>query len=529
MLSSKKITWLIILALFIASFLIRLPELEKPYITFDEHVYFNGGIGNANAAVWNNPDPMFYDNPPLTGYYFGLWNKLATMFGKEGYLPVLAFTRIGAILLGCFTVIFIFLIGKELFGEKVGIFSALILMLMPLFAGFSRLDTTEIVLLFAYSLAFLIFLKTKNKKIWQQLLGLGIASGVLLLTKYSGVLAVLLLSCLFTLNNLDKFKRFFKNKVLSFGFGWLASSIALFIAAGIIMFLCWPFLQNNLGHSLSLILNSAKGRSTTTVLMFLETIGEYLIYIITKTPLLVLVLAIFGFTTLERKNKWNLLAWFIVPFLIAFSGIIRGRYALPAILSICLLASVGFWKLHEKYPILKKKGLGIVLIMGYLIILTLMSHPFYTNYYNVLVGGPKGAFELAKTNPVFDIGEWGDGLGEATMYVFNSATQNSTVQFYTEPNAFYIGIRRDLNYINPSSPPVADYVVLNNMCSVRQKGCAVNWWWIITNQTANIDHNLNVTYDTLDQNKNYKIVFQASIMNAPLARVYKKMTPFDLI
>lgn len=141
---------------------------EAWYGVIARNIYLKGDLLN---LVYNNRP--FYDHPP-----FGFWlqNISFHIFGINDFS-----VRFFAALLGFFTLIVVYLLGKEIFGKLVGFFSAIALASSPWFLYRARSGNLDIPLTFLFVLSFYFIIKaSKNIK---YLYPLGISLAFLFLTK----------------------------------------------------------------------------------------------------------------------------------------------------------------------------------------------------------------------------------------------------------------------------------------------------------------------------------------------------------
>ena len=61
---------------------------------------------------------------------------------------------------------------------------------------------------------------------------------------------------------------------------------------------------------------------------------------------------------------------------------------------------------------------------------------------------------------MFEIGWWGEGLGEAAGYIDRTAPRGATVAVMADPSHVFT-LRPDLRRVHPSKRP--DYVIYNNL------------------------------------------------------------------
>ncbi|MDO8442906.1 MAG: glycosyltransferase family 39 protein [bacterium] len=214
MLNNKKILFAI---LFLAAIL-RLSFLSRGDVVNDEVFYGFRGIGmmdfdeaplQTTPPEWTDPDVpfwtklSFHDHPPLV---FLAQHFSMAVFGVNNFGM-----RFPSAILGIFSVWLIYLLGKRLFSEKVGLFSALIYA-VTINAGYiSRLGLQESYVVFFMLLAFYIFLKALEGN--KYFIWLGVVLGLAFLTKYTTFILV----PVFLIYLLIYRRDLFKDKNLWFG------------------------------------------------------------------------------------------------------------------------------------------------------------------------------------------------------------------------------------------------------------------------------------------------------------------------
>jgi len=135
--------------------------------------------------------------------------------------------RFPSVVAGVLAIYLIYLIGKKLFSEKVGLLAAFILSFTPYHLWISRVGLQESMVIALILAAFYFFLKSlENKK---NLLWVWIFLGLSLIAKYTAL--ILLPIFLIVIIQQKKFKDFFKNKYF-----WLGVGIFLIIISPSIIY-----------------------------------------------------------------------------------------------------------------------------------------------------------------------------------------------------------------------------------------------------------------------------------------------------
>lgn len=190
------------------------------------------------------------------------------------------------------------------------------------------------------------------------------------------------------------------------------------------------------------------------------------------TPPALIILFVIGVSICllnGRKNKflYILPLWSILPLMRFFSAkvIMYGglRHVLEVIPALCITAGIGVWGI---YTIIKKSygnqiaaplaGLFFAIIIGYQAFIVYKMHPYQSSYFNVLIGGVKGAqnqfdieFQLATVKQAVEI--INTYSGEKKVYMCDSY---QIAKFYPQPTIQYVNKPENANYIyivnNPS-------------------------------------------------------------------------------
>ncbi|MFZ5845266.1 MAG: ArnT family glycosyltransferase [Patescibacteria group bacterium] len=173
----KSSSKLIVISLAILSFLVRLPFLSS-VVVFDELGYLGGVV----AVFQNNLNPFieyFGYKPPITVIVPAILFRL--------FSPSRVWARLYIAVFSLLAIGYAYLLGKRLYGDKVGLWSAVLLFFFPIFF-FQSFLFTDAVLLTAFTLATLYYYFTRNK------VGYVIAAGLMVLTKEPAIFLILILA-----------------------------------------------------------------------------------------------------------------------------------------------------------------------------------------------------------------------------------------------------------------------------------------------------------------------------------------------
>ena len=240
----KKEFKILIILFFIAFILRAIFLFSSPVRIWDETVYANLGHDltsnffdySLSSNKWSDFIPSGGDEvytwpkmgfrAPLLPYVLSSFYLLNLDFMVPFFIPFM----------GALSVIFIYILGKELFNSKVGLFSSLLFLFIPLHIAFSARILTDVLFTFFVILTFLSFWKgyEKNNKKYKVFFGLFLA--LALLSRYTAIWIMPIFPIYLLIRN--KSFRFLKDKHL-----WFA--ILVFFATLIPWFVYSFFNYNN--------------------------------------------------------------------------------------------------------------------------------------------------------------------------------------------------------------------------------------------------------------------------------------------
>lgn len=209
---------------------------STPVRIWDETVYANLGYDlsknpfdySLRASGWGDYIPSggdsFYAWPrigfraPLLPYILSVFYLLNTEFLTLFFMP----------LIGTFTIFLVYLLSKKLFDEKVGLYSAVFLALLPMHITYSTKILTDVLYTFLITLSFFLFWKGYEEKHNLSKVLFGVSLALALLSRYTTlwILPVFLLYFLIR----DKSFKFLTDKYLWFAvLAFLTSLVPFFI------------------------------------------------------------------------------------------------------------------------------------------------------------------------------------------------------------------------------------------------------------------------------------------------------------
>jgi len=420
---------------------LRYGELENTFQTGHPGV-LNMWLSGAAATLYK----MFKGFPETTGVGKAFdWNaKVPQEAIFWTHLPLAIYVALGI-------VIAYFLI-KRLFGQKVAVFSTILLVLEPIFVAQSQvlhLDAVTAITIVLSALGILVFLN--ERKNWQLFLA-SIFCGLALLNRTSSIFLIPFACLAFLVDELHKRRNKIENtkpidKLLLIFFSPLGVRLTkrLFIFSFIaiaIFIILYPAMWVVPKEVLSEIWRGGFEAPITTIhprqKYFLGQVGilnfgsaYYLWSIALFTAPLTLVSSLGSFLNLNKdkadKQKNIILIWafelffFIMVVLVAKQG---SRYLLPFFVMLPVLAGIGLAKVYNfLLQRFGKKSQGIIIFILTLLFSTqavtiIAKHPYFGLYFNPLFGGHK------KASYVFSLQEQGEGYTEASKYI--NSLENTT-------------------------------------------------------------------------------------------------------
>lgn len=307
--------------------------------------YLDLGPDEAHYWEWSRRlDWSYYSKGPMIAY---LIHTSTSVFG-DSVLGI----RIMAVIFSCLSSIVLYSLGKKLYDERVGLFSAVLIQIIPLFSTFGILFTIDSPFIFFWVLSLFLFWKAVNPPtpplekggwgefVYWMLLGVSIGFG--LLTKYT---MAFFFPCAFLFLLLSREKR----NLLFTKEPYIAIVTSLLVFSPVILWNTkhnWVTFKHTAGQ-----VHVAEG-IRISLQSFLEFSGSQLGVI---TPLL-LILMVFSLWRLRKQREGAFLFWFFVPviafFLLkSFQAKVQANWALPGYIT----GIISFCAYYKRfYPVRKK-------------------------------------------------------------------------------------------------------------------------------------------------------------------------------
>ncbi|HYM65390.1 MAG TPA: phospholipid carrier-dependent glycosyltransferase [Candidatus Sulfotelmatobacter sp.] len=521
-LNSSKIKFLVILFVFLFSFVLRLWNLNKVGRTWDEGAYVE--IGNSmvyQLQKGNFSSPLFYettDAPPLARYMYGIASKLDVSYYNNG-VPFFnydyTYSRLVSVFFSSLSVAVLVLFGIEFISFFVGVSAGIILSMLPFFLGLSQLATLESMLFFFFTTSIYLFLRFLKKPNRISLIITGVSIGLALLSKYTNILLIpLIFSILYFWLKYDKPKsvRLIFKKILGIFLVGLLTFISL-----------WPMPWSHLDYVVKYNYNwRVLGNIHPDIEVFFGKLIHlpffyYFVMFLITTPFLVIILFFIGSKYISDIGKnfktgkvpgqkgniseklilYSLVLWFCIPFIQSFYNFRHHgiRFIIEIYAPLALISAIGLDYLINRFT---KRFIKKLIILGlvtlYFLIILLKITPYYLDYFNIVVGGTKNVYEKR----MFELGWWGEGIGEAGSYLKNNAPKNSNIGLAISP----IGV----------FPKLRGYKVIEYKENEKYDFVVVNYF-----------HILREGFDDSYITSHYKLVYTVKADGAVLVYVYKKL------
>jgi len=444
--------------------------------TWDENAYVEYGYkflqlvkkGDFTNDYWYKTS----DEPPLVRYIYAI----PSYFDVDHLLPNgnvkfkydYTYSRIVSAIASSVSVIFVVLVGWELLSPFIGIIAGIIFSMLPFYLGLSQLATLESFIMLFFTSSIYFFLKFLRRFSLKFLILSGISIGLALQTKYTNILLIPLIICLYYIWYLNKGKR--KSNIFEI------KIVYIFLISLFVFFILWPMPWFHLKEVIEFnykwrILGS---RYSVPEVFFgklmLTPVIYYVIYFLITTPFLILTLFLAGIKKVDENKKWisyTILAWFILPFIQSFYNFRQHgvRYIIEIYAPLSLLAAIGFDSIVSRLT--KKIWLKFVYfipIFIYMIMILFRITPYYLDYFNEVVGGTKNVYE----KELFQLGWWGQGMREAGIYIKENAASGSQVAVVGENSFSVMPSINNVSITKYQEGRKYDYIIVSYFQIIRE-------------------------------------------------------------
>jgi 4-amino-4-deoxy-L-arabinose transferase-like glycosyltransferase len=414
-------------AIFVVAAAIRLWQLDGTGQTWDEDEYWSAGRnyvqnlfeGNTSDVAWSYNQ----QHPPVTKYLAGIG-----ALGEDGFTSA----RLLFVALSAGACVLVFSAGRRILSTRAAFLAGMAAALLPHLVGHGRIIGHETPSVFFGTLAVWLALAAaddQDRPVWQGLrfLCVGVALGLAVGTRFTNLLAFPVAGVAAILHC--------RRETL-----WRTVGVGLAViplAAVATLVAIWPRLWHDPLPHLKAAWDVLRVQHLPEMYLGREVQAPpwhyFPAYLLATTPLLVLVCAFLagGLRGALRRERVYLLllVWLVAPFGVAFSPVRQDgmRYILPALVPVALLAGAGLdFVMARARRVAFPLGL---LFVGYLGYACLRVSPYHIDYFGEQVGGAA----RVQRNGWFEVGWWGEGLGEAVAYVNRAAAQGASVARLVQP------------------------------------------------------------------------------------------------
>jgi len=424
-------------AVFAAALAMRLWRLGDFGQTWDEDCYWSAGRNylvnlarldlRPESWVWND------EHPPVAKYLVGL-----AALWHDGYGPARAVEAF----LGAATCLVVFLIGRDLYSRRVGAAAGLLYAFLPPAVAHSQITGLETPSTFFATMAFWAFVRGR-------FLLAGLAGGLAAASRFiAGLVFVAMAVAALGRRPRDRG-------------GWLRLAVSPLVGLATLVAL-WPRLWT---------LGPLAGLRSSLGKLNVQHAPEWFFGELVRAPVpKVYLLAYFAACVTPavvvglslcwlRRDRPTLVcaAFLVTPFLLVFSPVVQNgvRYILPALAPATLLAASGIDAAAGRLRWRPAPAVALAAAVVSSAVSCFAVAPYFLDYYNVLFGGPRAAFEKRR----FQIGWWGEGIDAAVRRLNATAAPGSPVYVDLFPG-HVVWLRLDLRAVG--SPEQAEYALVNH-------------------------------------------------------------------
>jgi len=380
-------------------------------------------------------DLSYYSKGPTIAYLI----RFGTLLFGNTVLGV----RFMAVIFSALSSVLIYLLGKRLYDEQVGISSAIILQIVPLFSAFGILFTIDSPFIFFWVLSLFLFrqaidgrsrISTTRSHMYWLLLGFSIGLG--LLTKYT-MAFFYLCAVLFLL-----FSKEHRRLLLSAA-PYMSFVVSLLVFSPVVIWNAehdWVTLKHTAGQA-----HVAEGLRIS-LMSFLQFLGSQLFVV---TPLLFALMAV-SLWKLRKEREGSFLCWFSIPVIIFFllksiQAKVQANWALPGYLTGIIAFSVNYMKSFSSF----RRGKKILIAATILAAILISSVAHYTSILSI----PKELDPTSRLKGWEDLGEEVTAIYEQMslkkpVFLFSDSYQvSSELAFYVKghPVTYCVNLGRRMN------------------------------------------------------------------------------------
>jgi membrane-associated phospholipid phosphatase len=398
---------------------------------------FDLSADEAHYWEWSRHiDWSYYSKGPMIAYLISLGTSLFgdTVFG----------VRICAVVLSAASSFLLYLMGRELYDEKTGFVSALLLQVVPLYSVYGILFTIDSPFIFFWILSLYFFQKLLQRQPYGDhketfdyywvLLGISVGAG--LLTKYTMVF-FFFSAFLFLLSSKSS------RRHLAAPGPYVAAIVSLALFSPVILWNAangWVTLKHTAGQA-----HVAAGLRISAI-SFFEFIGSQVGVV---TPVL-FVLICTALWKMRKSEKGAFLCWFSMPILIFFllkslQGKVQANWALPGYAT----GFISFSAYYVRNLMTSKKSVKAWVISGILLssLVTFFAH------FPSALHLPQGKNPTSRLVGWKELGQDATNIyremkGPRQVFIFSDRYQvSSELAFYMEghPTTYCVNLGRRMN------------------------------------------------------------------------------------
>ena len=419
--------------------------------TWDEDVNWASGrnyISNLLALDFRTADWQWNcEHPPVMKYLDGIGAQLA-----DGYGPARALSAVW-ISLGCALLV---PIGRRLFSLRAGIAAGAIAALLPPLVAHGQIVGHESPTILWWALGILLALTAHDdvrdpRTLAIRLAWVGVAIGVATASRFvNGLLGPTCVAIV----------------IARAPAGWrvrtLLWSLVMPLASVVTIYALWPRLWTQ--PVFALAQSFAKLNVPHSSEPFLGEVSSHFgpsyfpAYLLATLPIGVLAGVVIGAIrgARERSSSWLVaLAWLVLGLGVMLSPVKQDgvRYVMPCVLALAIIAGAGVDQLATWLRHRFAYAAVMAVLVAYLAIVDVRTHPYYLDYFGEQVGGA----DNVAANNWFETAWWGEGLDRALDYVDEHAPPGAKVYRCIEP-AHLAWLREDL-WTPVDRPDDASYIV----------------------------------------------------------------------
>jgi 4-amino-4-deoxy-L-arabinose transferase-like glycosyltransferase len=371
---------------------------------------------------------------------------------RESLAAISFWTRVPAIVLTIALGVLLFVVARDLFGDRAALFSLVLFTLEPTVLAHGRVVQTDVPAALGYLLLFFMLRRHWMSTNWQNAALLGLAAGLAVLAKFSMLIAGPILAVYFLALFILAVRRgltrakvclqaalallillavvngayFFQSRELTeadISYVTHAFPSSSTTVLSIIRALAWIVPTDFVFGIFWQLSHSMQGHSAS-LLGMVRQIGWWYYFPVsfalkTSLPFLLLSVAAIGwgiYRAIARRDRRTL--FLLVPFAI-YTGFVMTssidigvRYYLPAYMFLFILAGAMLDQLASSRRFHLAKLAVVIAMLGWCAVETARAYPHYMTYMNQLASGAPHWYYLSDSNV-----EWGDDVRELADYL----------------------------------------------------------------------------------------------------------------